>query len=362
MPSDGRKLARRAGEARGRARGSRAGNGDDSRYERLRDLLDLCVRLQGSLQGLSKDDVAEAYGTSPRTAHRMLAAVRDALGEDAFETVTGADRVKRWRLRHALTPAAVRWSAADLAALDAAAKAAERDGRRDQAHSLRATLARIRALLAPRAGLRIDPDLEALMEAQGVAMRPGPQPRIARQHVYELREAILALKKVRLRHRNADSGEIRRHVVGPLGFLYGPRHYLVAWHARRRMPLLFRLSRVESVSVLDEPFEAPPDFDLRAFAERSFGTFQEEPVDVEWRFHPEVADEAREWIFHPHQQVEEKPDGSLRVRFRAGGQLEMAWHLFTWGSGVEVVRPVELRERLVGLLREALEASTPRRA
>lgn len=331
-------------------------NGDDSRYERLRDLLDLCVRLQGSLQGLSKEDVAEAYGVSPRTAHRMLAAVRDALGEEALEAVTGPDRVKRWRLRHALAQAAARWSAPDLAALDAAAKAAERDGRHDEARSLRETLGKIRALLAPRAGLRIDPDLEALMEAQGVAMRPGPHPRIARERASELREAILALKKVRLRHRHAETGELRRHVVGPLGFLYGPRHYLVAWSPRRRMPLLFRLSRIEGVRILDEPFELPPDFDLRAFAERSFGTFQEEPVEVEWRFHPEVADEAREWIFHPRQEVEEDPDGSLRVRFRAGGQLEMAWHLFTWGPAVEVVRPAELRERLGSLLREVLHA------
>jgi predicted DNA-binding transcriptional regulator YafY len=40
--------------------------------------------------------------------------------------------------------------------------------------------------------------------------------------------------------------------------------------------------------------------------------------------------------------MEEEPDGSLVVRFRAGGLLEMAWHLFTWGDQVEVVEPGEL--------------------
>ena len=30
----------------------------------------------------------------------------------------------------------------------------------------------------------------------------------------------------------------------------------------------------------------PPDFDLRAYAERSFGVFQEEPQEIEWCFAP----------------------------------------------------------------------------
>jgi predicted DNA-binding transcriptional regulator YafY len=36
------------------------------------------------------------------------------------------------------------------------------------------------------------------------------------------------------------------------------------------------------------------------------------------------------------------PDGSLIVRFRAGGDLEMAWHLYTWGDHVEVLEPKRL--------------------
>ena len=35
----------------------------------------------------------------------------------------------------------------------------------------------------------------------------------------------------------------------------------------------------------------------------------------------------------------DQPDGSLLVRFRAGGALEMCWHLFTWGDHVEVLVP-----------------------
>ena len=42
-------------------------------------------------------------------------------------------------------------------------------------------------------------------------------------------------------------------------------------------------------------------------------------------------------------------DGSLTVRFRAGGIDEMCWHLYTWGESVTVEKPVRLRRRLAGM-------------
>jgi len=47
--------------------------------------------------------------------------------------------------------------------------------------------------------------------------------------------------------------------------------------------------------------------------------------------------------------------GSLLVRFRAGGLLEMSWHLFTWGDEVEVIKP----KRLVSMLRKQIEKLQP---
>ena len=44
------------------------------------------------------------------------------------------------------------------------------------------------------------------------------------------------------------------------------------------------------------------------------------------------------------------PDGSTLVSFRAGGLLEMCWHLYTWGANVEVLQPPELKT----MMRQAL--------
>jgi predicted DNA-binding transcriptional regulator YafY len=337
----------------------------EARYARLRDLLALCVELQGSLRGIGVAEVARRFEVSERTAARMLRAVREALGEEHLRAETDSEGHKRWQLRHAVVSSFVAWTAPELATLDAAAEAAEREGHAREAAVLRGVLTKVRALMQPAAQRHVDPDLEALIEAQGHAMRPGPRPRVDREVVEALRHAILASHKVVVHHRKGARAPLERQTVWPLGFLYGARYYLVAWSGKAHAPRLFRLSRIERVSELGEPFEPPPAFDLRRFAENSFGVFQAEPVDVVWRFHPEIAAEASEYCFHPRQQVErcdgEGEDGSLLVRFRAGGLLEMAWHLFTWGPHVEVLEPPALREKLVALLAERLAAQRPRR-
>ena len=40
----------------------------------------------------------------------------------------------------------------------------------------------------------------------------------------------------------------------------------------------------------------------------------------------------------------------MLVSFRAGGLMEMCWHLYTWGANVEVVAPVALRDLMKSAL------------
>ena len=67
-----------------------------------------------------------------------------------------------------------------------------------------------------------------------------------------------------------------------------------------------------------------------------------------WRFSPAAAPTAREFEFHPKQEMTELEDGGLLVSFEASGLVEMAWHLAKWGAEVEVVEPLALREMVAG--------------
>ena len=106
------------------------------------------------------------------------------------------------------------------------------------------------------------------------------------------------------------------------------------------------------LDLVDRGFQRREDFNLSAYAAQSFGVFQEEPIDVVLRFEPEAAEDAARWLFHPSQSVVREADGSLTVRFRAGGVQEMCWHLFTWGTAVTIVAPDSLRVTMADTMRE----------
>ncbi len=208
--------------------------------------------------------------------------------------------------------------------------------------------AKLLAAMDKRTRNRIDPDLDLLMQAEGLARRPGPKIKVDPSITAALRSAILANQKIRIRYRTRGSGGISWHKVCPYGFLYGAQPYLIAFS--RNPNILdyrhYRLANIIGIEPTDEPFERDENFSLEAFTAQSFGVFQEEPFDVVWRFSPDAAADAREYTFHPSQTLEDQPDGSLIVRFRAGGALEMSWHLYTWGDAVEVLEPADFWDQL----------------
>ncbi|MGH0038293.1 MAG: helix-turn-helix transcriptional regulator [Myxococcota bacterium] len=328
----------------------------DARYLQFEAMLELAVALQGSNVGLTYEEIAHRYGVGEKTAKRRVKALREVFGEALVWETREFDNRRVFRLRHPFVSSTTEFTAAELAALAAAAEAAHQAGHDTQGQELDRLLEKARALMEAKAFAKLDSDYEVLLEAQGLAMRPGPHPDVDPVLVQKLRHAILADRRVRLLHRSGGNGPAKPQEVSPLGFLYGIRHYLVAWHQPRAKVLLYRLSRIDRVERLQEPRdEVPGGFDLADYAEQSFGVFQEEPVETLWRFSPRVADEAREYVFHPSEEKTPGEDGSLLVRIRAAGTREMAWHLFTWGPDVEVLQPARLRHEMAHMLEQALK-------
>ena len=144
--------------------------------------------------------------------------------------------------------------------------------------------------------------------------------------------------------------------VVPYGLLFGRMNYLIAADLGTTLPKHWRLDRIRDIQLLKQVATRPADFNLKAFANASFGYFQAEQEDVVLHVLPHANDDDfKNWRFHPDQTAESLPDGGALVRFRASGMLELAWHLFTWGNRIQVVAPVSLRQLLTTELRVALD-------
>ena len=313
-------------------------------YDRAADIVRLAIRLQGTWRGLTLDDIQREFEVSRRTAERLRDAVLDVFGP--LETVNTGEAKRHWRLRAPALRHMVRVSAEELAELSAAADALDRAGLEERAVMLRRLDDKLRALLESESLSGIEPDVQALTEAEGLAMRPGPRPRLDEGLLATLREAIKVGRAVAFDYAKRATGERTRRRVEPYGLIYGNRAFLVGLAEGETELRLWRLARMSAAELTREPFVRDPAFDLDRFARRSFGTFQEEPVAVVLRFAATVAEDVAEFLFHPDQTVEPNDNGSLTVRFTAGGIDEMCWHLVTWGTAVTVEQPARLRRRL----------------
>lgn len=319
---------------------------DGRRYGRVEDIVKLALLLQGR-GGLTIHDIMDEFKVSRRTAERMRGAVEAVFGVlEEVEVDKGAMR-RHWRLKSSELGPLVRVSAEELAELEFAVAGLERAGLTEHAVSLRNIGSKLHALARLRPSGERESDLEMLMRTEGLAMRAGPRPRLQEGLLSVLREAIKFSRVVEFDYFGQGTGRQSTRRVQPYGVLYGNRAFLVGKTDSDGDVRLWRLANVSGARSSMEKFERDPAFDLQEYAKRSFGTFQEKPVDVVLRFNADAARDAAAFLFHPGQTVTGNEDGSVTVRFKAGGIEEMCWHLVTWEDGVTVEKPARLRRRLV---------------
>lgn len=320
------------------------------RYERVKDILDLAVRLQISRGGVTIEEIMRTLSVSRKTAERYRNTVEWVFGP--LELVPSGDRKNHWRLSSDDLVKLIPLNAEDLVTLTQSAEALLRVGLDDLAGRLDNVDTKLRAVQRRRNLERIDSELEILAQAEGLAMRPGPRQPIDPNLLSLLREGILTARQIEFSYLGRQSGKRSTQQIEPYGLLYGTRPFLVGKSSWSEEPRLWRIGNMSDARLTDEKFEHDPDFDLQAFARRSFGTFQEKPTQVELRFTQDAAADAATFLFHPDQSIEQHEDGTLTVRFKAGGISEMCWHLVTWGDSVKVVKPARLRRQMARMCEE----------
>jgi predicted DNA-binding transcriptional regulator YafY len=312
------------------------------RHEKAGRLLELARLLASTAEGLTLDEMAERLGVGRRTAERMRDAVREVFPQ--LEEVEDPPS-RRFRIPAGLDGLFQAPTAEELAALSAAAEMLAAAGAQARARALRTLEQKVLSATRAQARRRLAPDLEALLQAETIAVSAGPRPFEDETVLATVREALKSMRGLRFRYEGGSTpGRIRE--VAPLGVLFGRSNYLVAQEDAETGPRNWRLDRMQDVEVLARPAGRPEGFSLQDYADESFGIYRDGAQDVALSITPEGAEDALRWRFHANQSVEPQADGGVLVRFRASGMRELAWHLFTWGDRVRVLAPEVLRTTL----------------
>ncbi|ADL01003.1 helix-turn-helix transcriptional regulator [Brevundimonas subvibrioides] len=322
------------------------------RHDKAVMVVELARRLAASAEGLTLDDMARDLDVGRRTAERLRDAVIALF--PATEEVFDPPQ-KRWRIRGGLSAFEQAPTTVELIELTRAAQGLRAAGEPGRAAALEGLERKLKSAMRSTTLNRLAPDLEALIRAETIAVQAGPRPGADEAMLATIRGAVLAQSPLGFTY-SRPGAEARRRSVAPCGVMFGRANYLVAADRDSGKVQTFRLDRMSAVEA--QPGFAPPpaDFDLSVFASQSFGIYQDEIEDVVLSVTPQGAAEARGWRWHPTQSLEDQPDGSVIVRFRASGMRELAWHLFTWGDQVVILAPQRLKAVMAGELAAAQRA------
>ena len=321
------------------------------RYNKVEDLLNLIFLMQARSRGVSLEDIQDEFEVGRRTAERMRDAAMRLFPQ--IQSVETNSRVKRWTLRNYSASSLVSFSTEELAELENVKRNYDADQLQTKAELIDKILLKVKTLNRA-VKTKVENELEILLEAENFAVRQHPRFKINKDVLGTIRDAIMALKVVEIQYEKSK-GEIQTCKVYPYGVIYGEKHFLVAFNPERDAIRLYNLSKIKTIKMLDEYFDKDESFNLQKYSENSFGVFQDEPISVELQFDKSVAEDVKNFHFHPSQKIKENDDGSVIVKFRAAGKLSICWHLFKWGNTVRILKPTSLKEEYKELLTSALQ-------
>jgi predicted DNA-binding transcriptional regulator YafY len=294
--------------------------------------------LVASTTGKTVPDLADRLGCTPRTVYRDLEALQ--AGGFPITTETRENR-SYWRMLNASRQQVpLAFSIPELMALYFG---------KDMLRTYRGTVFydAIESLLS-KIKATLPPAYLDYLDRIGNRMDAGPAPRKDYTRfsgiITDLNRAVVDEKKIRMVYFSMGRQKESRRTVHP----YRMRHvedtlYLIGYCALRKGVRTFAVDRIKSVTVTDEGFHIPTEFDVKAFLQDSFGIYQGPPVMVRIRFLKSVAGYIRERIWHPSQHLSEQTDGSVIFTATVAGIEEVSHWILRWGAGAQVISPNSLR-------------------
>jgi len=319
------------------------------RYERVEDIVKLVMMMQTQSRGVSLYDIQEEFEVSRRTAERMRDAVVRIFPQ--IEVFDSSDKIRRWKFKTSYN-GLVAFTPEEILELETAKNKFDSEGFCEKSACLDEIIRKLK-VVNKKDTATIETDVEALLEAEGFAIRQYPRFKINKEVLEIIREAIKSFKKIEIEYQPKDKDKYTC-TVHPYGVLYGEKHYLVAYSEPRKDIRLFTLSSIQSIKILNEYFEKDEKFSLADYAQNSFGIYQEKPYKIKLKFDKEVAEDVLNYHFHPTQKIKQEADGTVIVDFTAGGSMSICWHLFRWGRHVEIIKPNSLKNIYKTLLDEAI--------
>ena len=180
--------------------------------------------------------------------------------------------------------------------------------------------------------------------------------RVAPTHFRTIATAVLTRKRLRLRHRRRQDGEVIDREVSPQRLVhYRDNWYLDAWCHKRQALRTFGLDAIETAMVV-------PDKDVKEISEDTlerhyasgYGIFAGSATrDAVLQFGASSARWVSRETWHPEQIGTPQLDGTYLLQFPYSQEPELVMDILKYGADVQVLAPESLRKAVAEKLRAA---------
>ena len=305
-------------------------------------------RLETHRYGLSANDLASEEGCPVRTIYRDLADLEEA-GFPLIQERVGKRSL--WRLAFQRNKPHIPFHYTEVCALWLGRrfmKGLEGTNFYDEINS---ALEKIRSTLPPGV-------LEHLEEfSSKVEVGRGFSANLADSSGFmpTINKALEECARIEITYFTPNKKNETTRKIDPYRMLFqGEAIYLIGYCHLREGVRTFNVARIRDVKETEEFFDEP-DFDLEEYMGDGFRIMTGEVMEIEIHFDASVAHVAQEKIWHSTQELIKQEDGSVLLKFKAGGLIEIKTWVLSFGPKVQVVKPEALKEAVLNDYKQALE-------
>ena len=308
------------------------------------------IRLIESRHGISLDELAEESGVNRRTIHRDLNAISDA-GYPLTAEWVGNRKFYRFITGFKDVPP-IGFSLQELLTLYFLRSHLETLQGTPFHDDLGSIFRKINSVLPPRYAAH----LERLSRITLPIMHGRRDYSKVSALLTGLRKALLFQQKVQLQYRTPSRKEAGIYTVDPYTFIFFKGAlYLQGYAENRSSVRIFAVERITGITVLNERFQIPSGYLPEEYFSGAFGIVNEKPMNLRLRFSGAVSHSIADRIWHPTQKIERLRSGEVELSFTAGGRMEIISWILSYGSHVELLEPLELRQEIAEKARSMAE-------
>ena len=172
------------------------------------------------------------------------------------------------------------------------------------------------------------------------------QDTVLQHKIEQLAQAWIDGKSVEITYRGSNDTAAKKRIID-IYFMQPSNRttYVIAYCHTAKDIRVFKIERIESVSLQKDSYIIPDSFDADSYLSSAWGIIPKDPENVRIRIDKEVIPFITETVWHKSQTIEKDKTHAI-VNFNVGITDEVINWIMQWGEHVEVLEPKSLRDTI----------------